>query len=939
MSYEIDDDFAPGTDSLGTCMFHIINHFYLQFIDTTQENQSTKKDVKDYTSGFRLNVLPKIYNYDNDIRRQNYLFNRFFNEVIRISVYDSLKNSPFFFEAIRIMWDGKARGKDYKYLTRDRQRNAIKCLLFVAAEYEDTKTVTFIISLPDFPINNANNNYHVSILNYVLSHNYTYDKIVHRTSYNERVEKLIINIKEFEKKVLTKKQEHSSKKKELVEILLKHPKININKIVTSKFRNGTPLMLAKMYAEPEIYNLLLQHPSLNINKMCRMDCHAYSRTMLGILIRQSEHIEYPSRKVTIDYPNLDEIKALLSRDDIDVNLATSNHSSLCYAILCQNVDLVKLLLEHKNIDVNRGERSPLYLAISYNDINIVKLLLEHKNIDVNQGRIIEGGSHISPLMHAINLCRYECINLLLTMSGLNIFKKIKEYRHLHCTSFDRTDYGNEDYEEDSEYYGNRGALGLFPVVETLENIYCEEMRITPIDIFDLLICRDKTAEWFSSKPMIKFIELIRKEESAFEDILREEKSVLERQYKELDLDADSIVTMRESWKEEKERRRENFKLEQRKRNEVSRKNISVQANEDYLHYEKERVRITKFLIERFGEKAKILAKSKCLYNSITQDKILELFGELTEIPLPEEEKEEAIEEVIEPLIQEELKPIKNLTPNQRRHENKKFVEACKNDTSDMIKKYLDRGCNVNYLSSTRSTPLMAAIKEGNLRALPVLLEHPNMKLNKRDKDGRTALDYLIYYDNYGTQLLNNYVNGDTSTPNYIKYGPLKYMPHFLEHATIDQLQRLYERSEIPRTQKMIHDVLRKKVSRTITEIDLFGLNTKLEKLPQLPEDVYKYIIARMLVPITTWWPKFSRIRENEVAIEFTPKISNKRPSWQMMCDIEKMVDDESVLEPYPQRGVVEDDVLVRRRRVVEIDEDDEDVVIPVPVPQRRRVFN
>jgi hypothetical protein len=193
MSYEIDDDFSPGTDSLRTCMFRIINHFYVQFIDTTQENQSTKKDVKDYTSGFRLNVFPRMHDENMSIC--------LIYEVTRISVYDSLKNSPFFFEAIQIMWDGKARGKDYKYLTRDRQRNAIKCLLFVAAEYEDTKTVTFIISLPDFPINNANNNYHASILNYVLSHNYTYDKIVHRTSYNnERVEKLITNIKEFEKK-------------------------------------------------------------------------------------------------------------------------------------------------------------------------------------------------------------------------------------------------------------------------------------------------------------------------------------------------------------------------------------------------------------------------------------------------------------------------------------------------------------------------------------------------------------------------------------------------------------------------------------------------------------------------------------------------------------------------------------------------------------------
>ena len=64
--------------------------------------------------------------------------------------------------------------------------------------------------------------------------------------------------------------------------------------------------------------------------------------------------------------------------------------ALYFAIETRNMDIIKLLLSHKDIDINapfQKGKSPLHLAVQNNDIEIVKLLLTYPNIDVNQIRI------------------------------------------------------------------------------------------------------------------------------------------------------------------------------------------------------------------------------------------------------------------------------------------------------------------------------------------------------------------------------------------------------------------------------------------------------------------------------------------------------------------------------------------------------------------------
>lgn len=94
--------------------------------------------------------------------------------------------------------------------------------------------------------------------------------------------------------------------------------------------------------------------------------------------------------------NTEIVRLLLSHSKIDVNkkmhfvngkIVINFKPALYFAIETRNMDIIKLLLSHKDIDINapfQKGKSPLHLAVQNNDIEIVKLLLTYPNIDVNQ---------------------------------------------------------------------------------------------------------------------------------------------------------------------------------------------------------------------------------------------------------------------------------------------------------------------------------------------------------------------------------------------------------------------------------------------------------------------------------------------------------------------------------------------------------------------------
>ncbi|EFC41844.1 predicted protein [Naegleria gruberi] len=90
--------------------------------------------------------------------------------------------------------------------------------------------------------------------------------------------------------------------------------------------------------------------------------------------------------------HLEIVKLLLSCKTIDVNLG--NRDSPLYTA-CQNghLEIVKLLLSCKTIDVNLTDYrdySPLYIACRYGYLEIIKQLLQHPNIEIDSTLSVNG---------------------------------------------------------------------------------------------------------------------------------------------------------------------------------------------------------------------------------------------------------------------------------------------------------------------------------------------------------------------------------------------------------------------------------------------------------------------------------------------------------------------------------------------------------------------
>ncbi|KAK8841958.1 hypothetical protein M9Y10_026914 [Tritrichomonas musculus] len=108
--------------------------------------------------------------------------------------------------------------------------------------------------------------------------------------------------------------------------------------------------------------------------------------------------------IAIEKENIEIVKILLTRKDIDINfywkskiesyLIDDKKTALHLAVEKSNVEIVKLLLLYQNIDVNcltlafKGpdliEKTALQIAVENENAEIVKLLLSKPNIDVNK---------------------------------------------------------------------------------------------------------------------------------------------------------------------------------------------------------------------------------------------------------------------------------------------------------------------------------------------------------------------------------------------------------------------------------------------------------------------------------------------------------------------------------------------------------------------------
>lgn len=195
---------------------------------------------------------------------------------------------------------------------------------------------------------------------------------------------------------------------EIFDMLISHPKINVN--IADKDGN-TPLMIAcqsgclsdarKLLEKPEIHDVNLRNK--NGDTVFLLSCGNWSEN-------NSEFIDYLLANFEIDinainrwgssalskacaYGNVNIVKTLLRQKDIDIHISGNLLLPTCRGSDKheERAEIFKILLNlpNANFDVNEGDidrhtETPLMYACEENHTEIIKMLLKHPQIDINK---------------------------------------------------------------------------------------------------------------------------------------------------------------------------------------------------------------------------------------------------------------------------------------------------------------------------------------------------------------------------------------------------------------------------------------------------------------------------------------------------------------------------------------------------------------------------
>ncbi|GHT93616.1 hypothetical protein FACS1894122_09080 [Alphaproteobacteria bacterium] len=230
---------------------------------------------------------------------------------------------------------------------------------------------------------------------------------------------------------------------EISDMLLKRADIDINKAAKS-YNKKTPLMEACDCGRLDIVKLLLSNPK--IRKVNRTDKKGSTAFMYACSSSNVELVQYflSNKKIDINKVNKDGdtaltnasaevVELLLRQKDIKVDSGLLLHccKSPTY---CRNTDsenektakAVKLLLQlpGHSFDVNQifdgggHDRTPLMFACESNNLELVRILLEQKDIDINKTATDDLGD-VNAFMHACHMGNTEIVKLLLQREDLN----------------------------------------------------------------------------------------------------------------------------------------------------------------------------------------------------------------------------------------------------------------------------------------------------------------------------------------------------------------------------------------------------------------------------------------------------------------------------------------------------------------------------------------
>jgi len=252
------------------------------------------------------------------------------------------------------------------------------------------------------------------------------------------------------------------------------------------------LALAMVYENPEIITLLLKHPDINYEDT---DADGSSVLMHSIKSPNIFNLVWKYPKV-YNYPNI--------RDK-------NGNTALMHAVLFNNVEIVKNLLDNPNIDPNIANNcsrhpfprphseTPLMAALSKGYIEIAKLLLEAPN--VNPEALNNKGK--SALIKAIEAHDINGIDMLLNSSRVDINKQningetaliyaIKNLKRSCCFNPDKEEKLIQSLltkGADVNLQDENGNTALMEAVLLRRKMYCGDAAKESTDI-DIKIIRD-----------------------------------------------------------------------------------------------------------------------------------------------------------------------------------------------------------------------------------------------------------------------------------------------------------------------------------------------------------------------------------------------------------------------------------------------------------------
>lgn len=187
--------------------------------------------------------------------------------------------------------------------------------------------------------------------------------------------------------------DHQSLHAECLQLL-----INSSASITMKNKNGmTPLLLASKHGKKECLHLLIKARA----SLCDMDDTSTSA------------LNYAARK---GYPSVLQM-LLESKCSIENDI----YSSLAYAVLCNELECCKILIEHKsNINIClTDDTTPLFYAVNQGHTDCVRFLIDKKadlNVQDKDGKTL--------CMHAIRFNEPSVLRILLdNRADVNIQSK------------------------------------------------------------------------------------------------------------------------------------------------------------------------------------------------------------------------------------------------------------------------------------------------------------------------------------------------------------------------------------------------------------------------------------------------------------------------------------------------------------------------------------